>query len=94
MGATKRLLEEPECCGECGAELEWDNGERVCAADCPTTRIDRYERLAMNPKLRAEGWDAFHAGDALDDVPHSGPAGDAWERGWGLAERGKPRPRP
>lgn len=54
MGATKRLLEEPECCGECGAELEWDNGERVCAADCPTTQMDRYERLAMNPRLRAE----------------------------------------
>lgn len=92
MGGSKRLLDEPEVCGECGADLEWDNGERVCAADCPTTQIDRYEKLANHTGLRAEGWDAFHDGVAIEDVPHRGPAGDAWERGWNLADRGKPCP--
>jgi hypothetical protein len=92
MGASKRLLDEPQCCGECGADLEWDNGQLVCSADCPNVQMDRYDRMANNREIRAEGWKAFHDGVAFEDAPWSGPAAEAWERGWKLAERGRSRP--
>jgi len=92
MGASKRLLEEQQVCGECGADLEWDNGQLVCSADCPNVQMDRYDRLANNRDLRAQGWDAFHEGSSLTEPPFAGPAAEAWERGWKLAEKGKRRP--
>jgi hypothetical protein len=93
MGATKRLLDDqtPKICGECGADLEWDNGSLTCSADCPTAQMDRYDRMSNNEELRRRGWDAFHDGEAYEDAPE-GIAGAAWGRGWKVAERGGSKP--
>lgn len=95
MGMSKRLLDEPEVCSECGADLEWQSGKRVCAADCRETQIQRFERLE-NARIRGEGWDAFHDGVARDAPPSSilSDEIEIWQRGWGIAERGKSRPLP
>jgi len=92
MSGIKDLLDEPDVCGECGAELEWSGGRRVCSADCMTAQIDREERLASNRQIRAMGWDAFHDGAPYAEPPLAGAGAEAWQRGWKLAERERPRP--
>jgi len=77
MSGSKRLLDAPAC-GECGADMEWDNGSLVCSADCPMTQMDRYEGMADNSDLRRQGWEAFHDGEAHEDAPQ-GLAGEAWK---------------